>query len=269
MKLYRQTFATLVLVLSVLGSSTSFAEKFDAAYKQHCSGFTDHEKCKKRIAKVYRDGCITEQERNQALTGTDGKEIVPICSDDDEIGRDRDYHGWCFCSCFLKGTRIFVEDKATGRRSWEKIEEVTLRRQFFNIVTLSKNATTQDISLDVSEIKVWSSGVENAPIFVLTMDDGSVLTLTGNHSLVLASGYLVDAKDVKVGDTFVNIKNEKVTLVAISQMETKEEVYNVFLKGKQFHSHMLFAETILVGDALFENASEEQVRSVYVGPISH
>jgi len=266
MKVFSTVVTAFAIMFSVLSSQTTLASKFAPEKFQHCEGWTDHERCKKRIARVYRDGCITLAEMNEALEGREGKEIIPVCSDDDDIGKDNHYHGWCFCSCFLKGTRILVEEKATGRRYWEKIEFVTENGDSFRVVTLSENATTKAISLSTSDIRAWSAGMESGPVFVITMDDGTELTVTGNHSLVLANGLLIDAKDVKVGDIFVNVENREVTVTNINQKFTNDEVFNVLLTGKEFRSHLLFAETILVGDALFENSSEEQVRAVYVGP---
>jgi len=67
----------------------------DRSEKNSCTGFASRDKCKKRLDKVFDHKCISSEEYEYSLKQENL--IVPLCTDDDNTGKDSDFHGWCYC----------------------------------------------------------------------------------------------------------------------------------------------------------------------------
>lgn len=249
----------LLITLSVVPSLTFANRLADPKYKKHCTDMPK-EKCKRQLESAKRINCITQSEYVYSLKqgeNNDGAVIVPLC----DIA-DSDFVGWCFCSCFVKGTRLWVEDVRSKERVWLEVEKIVANHSDYRLVVPAKNATRTNMHYGTVAIDFWSSGLEKTPLRSIEVEDGTVLTVTGNHLVMLGNGKLAEGSAIKVGDHLVKKDGKSTRVVAVKDVFTSDEVFNVLLEGEDTNAHLIFAEGLTVGDALWENSSEEEVAEV-------
>lgn len=246
-----------VMLYVFLYSFSSLGNRLaDPQYRKHCTGLT-RDVCVQQLNDAKEVGCITGEEHRYGSTQPDL--VVPTCTI-----KTWNFIGWCFCSCFAKGTPVFVENIQTKAREWVAIDIVVEKHSQYRFVTPSKHATMRNMTFTTSDISYWSAGNEDTLLFVLRFDDFSELALTGNHSVLMENGKWIEAASVKVGDMLVGQDGSKVRITAVEMRAAKDEVYNVWINSDEQNSHIIFAggpNGLAVGDALWENSSEEEVTS--------
>ncbi len=244
----------VITVLILLCSSSVFANRLaDEKYRKHCVDMP-REECVAQLEWAKGKNCVTGDEYNYGSKHT----IVPYCGYKDQ------FLGWCFCSCFAKGTPVLVFNLENQLQEWIAIEVVVAAHNKYRFVVPSSDATMSAMKYDTADISYWTAGEEGAPLVALIFDDSSELVLTENHSVLLASGQLVDAGKLEVGDILLKHDGSKMTINTVEMRANLDEVYNVWLETKEPKSHFLFAgrpSGLTVGDAFWENSSQEDVSS--------
>ncbi len=226
----------------------------DPKFKTHCGGAMTKSECAEQLQDSYETHCVTEEEFNYGNYGADGLLRVPICG-----VKKHNFMAWCFCSCLAKGTKVLVIEVATNTKQWLPIEIVVKNREIYQFVVPAANATMDNMQYDTAEIDYWSAGEEEGSLVVIKLIDGSELSLTPNHSVLLHSGSLVDAEALQIGNALVRYDGKPLDIVDIKRSLVQEEVFNVWLNKDSPNGHILFAEGITVGDALWENSPEDVV----------
>ena len=255
-------FVRMVAILSIFSSYAQYARgnRLADSGKQgtHCSPLPGN-KCEPMLRKWKDRGCITADEM---LYGLEIRPMrVPQCADPDGTWL---FNSWCYCSCFAKGTRILVEDTENSVEKWVAVEDVALNVDRYKLLVPAADARMGQMSYEKLEIANWTEGPEANPLVVIKGSNGHELVITGNHRVVLADGSLVEASNIKVGDSLVDPSGSVINVIKLDMRVETESVYNFLTIGvaSHSHSHMMFAEGFIVGDLLWENSPEEEVNAV-------
>ncbi len=225
----------------------------DMKQAQHCNPLPK-EQCSPSLKRHFNRGCISKEEHDYGAKASPQR--VPLCV---EIAENTwKFHAWCYCSCFAKGTRILVEDKVNLSHLWLPIEDVTKDLERYHLVVPSSDAKMGNMKYETREIKTWTAGHESNPLYILKTKSGEELIITGNHQVVLASGQLAEASNLKVGDNLVHMDGSSSEIASIDFHIVEDDVYNVLTSNS---TNLVFAEGVMVGDLLWENSPEDKVKA--------
>ena len=103
------TVLKLALVMAMGLSEIVSANRLADTNKQiHCAPLPE-ELCAPSVQTWKDKGCITQGELEYALVKRPIP--VPLCV---ELNGKAYFNSWCYCSCFARGTKIYVEDTIFG-----------------------------------------------------------------------------------------------------------------------------------------------------------
>jgi len=199
-------------------------------------------------------GCInlTEFQYSQAHS------IAPLCSPLDP----HTYIGFCYCGCLERSTGIFTFDPATGKSSSQRIDSIVVGAQ---VQALTEDATLSALQLQPRGVEATTAGGEKSPLVVLRMDDGVTLAATEQHAILLATGMMIAAKDLAVGQTLVRQDGSPTQIAEISRVPTDDDVFNVLTDAGLSHkSHMIVANGLVVGDLMWQNTLAKDLNAIIV-----
>lgn len=158
---------------------------------------------------------------------------------------------FCVSSCYPKGEKVWFS------KGFIPIEEALENREQF-IKTLSNDATLDNLRFTDLEVKSyarsWREDYEDIRIFY--MSDGTSLAVTLGHPMLLATGVMVLAKNVHIGESFVNMFGESVEIVDIEDEKYFGRVYNVAPNSGNPIENIVVAEGLLVGSAAYQYEEE-------------
>ncbi len=135
----------------------------------------------------------------------------------------------CTCGgcCFLPGTRVIMADGVSKEIQNIKPGETVLS---YNIVNRNLTKTKVAKLLIHSDI---SDGY-----FIIN----ETLRVTGNHRMWINGSVWERVENLKIGDTFLNSKKEKIKIVSIQKAVGTNTVYNLHINAAE---HDYFAENAL------------------------
>ena len=222
-------------------------------------------KCAPSLLSWKNKGCITQKEYDGALQASPIP--VPFCVDMSAAGDGPwEFNSWCYCSCFAKGTRILVEDITTQQKLWVAIETVVDHLEQYSLIVPTQDSSLRSMKYKTVGIEKFTVGHEENPLLIISLEDGSEITLTGNHQVLVANGRLLEAAKVAVGSSLVKFNGTPVKVIAIQYRQTTDDVYNILTESRDDLSHFIFAEGLTVGDLLWENTLEQHLNSLQFPP---
>jgi len=187
-----------------------------------------------------------------------GHSIAPLCSPLDP----HTYIGFCYCGCLERSTGIFVFDPESGKSSSRPIDRIAAGAQ---VQALTETATLSALQFTPRGVEATTVGAEKHPMVALRMADGTALAATENHAILLASGMMVAAKDLAVGQTLVRHDGSPSQIAEISRVPTDDDVYNLLTDAGLVHQgHMIAANGLIVGDLMWQNTLATDLNAIIV-----
>jgi|GEM_PF-4630101 len=173
---------------------------------------------------------------------------------------DNQPYGYCFCGCFAPWTKITVA--SNGTESQMRIRNLLPQYDKIDLVTLDKGSTLDNLTKRTSMIQVAIWGPEDTPLVVANTRAGAELALTTMHPVLVSTGNIVSAKDLKVGQSLVDNLGVADEIIAITHRRITEDTMNVMATGTDLVSHLIFAENRIVGDIYVQNAAQSELDAV-------
>jgi hypothetical protein len=203
----------------------------------------------------YVDGCINDEEYAYSQAWS----IAPICS---PMYPDR-YVGFCYCGCLERSTQILATDPVTGAEVTPRIDQI--ERGGVRIHALTEEATLSSVRYTSRDVVATTAGGENNPMVVLQLEGGIILSATEQHAILLASGEMVAAKDLSVGQFLVKRDGSSTAITAIRRVPTDDDVFNVLTDAGLSHKgHMIVANGVIVGDLMWQNTLIKDLNSIII-----
>ena len=109
-------------------------------------------------------------------------------------------------------------------------------------------------------------GPEKKPLVWVTTSAGHSIGLTETHGVLLATGFMARAVELKVGDTLVDVDGVPQEITAIDRRPADGDVYNV-LTGAGLNNkpgHIIFANQLAVGDLYWQNVLESEFQQLII-----
>ncbi|AKQ67126.1 putative cell surface protein [Myxococcus hansupus] len=215
-----------------------------------CVGGITMTECQSELAYAYSQQLITQAAYSWGMsTG-----FYPVVDRHNQIG------AVCKCGCFEADTQILTQD-ADGFRVWLSAKSV---RSTTELISLDETTNLTTPGFLTRNIVAMSQGKESPSLFVFTLDNGRQLKVTQNHGMLLSNGRVVEAKTVRVGDEFVGLEGEIVTVRNLTFEHTAFDVYNFEVNAEDKAGHFLAAEGVLVGDLAWQNQLSRELGAIAV-----
>ena len=214
----------------------------------------NQQKCSVMQEKALKSNCInleeyrTLKERNEA----------PYCDE------EADLISWCSCGCFDPDTRIFVEGLESGEKDWRPISDIVKDIHSYWTWSLAEEFQFSNLVYKKNKIEKFTSGPEVNPLVYIHTEAGNKLGITGDHAVLLASGEMVPANSLKVGDRLVNTEGSFIKIETIEHKVLNKDVLNILVNDKNHKGHIIFAEGLLVGDLAWQNSLEGELNAVLI-----
>lgn len=164
----------------------------------------------------------------------------------------------CPVGCFEENTAILALDEQ-GDEAWVAAKDITMEHQ---LMSLGRDALLSAPSLDSQAIARRVYGDEALDLYVFSMSNGRKLRVTHEHAMVLASGHIVQAKEVVAGDLFIGTDGSEVMVEQVSREPTSADVYNFSVAAESLQEHVIVAEGVLVGDLTWQNTVASEKDSI-------
>jgi hypothetical protein len=210
--------------------------------------------CAAKQKKALARGCITQGEYNALVRYGS----FPTCDYDDT---PPSFQGWCACGCFDQGVRIMARGDG-GEMTWQPAGEVAAHVHSYMLAALSPEAKTTEPAFVEAPIRLATKGAEEQPLYVIGTPYGKGLRLTANHAVLLASGKMVTARELQVGESLVGVRGEAVPILSIDRAMATADVVNFATEEEDHLSHILAAEGVLVGDLLWQSSYADELNAV-------
>ncbi|WP_394825910.1 hypothetical protein [Pendulispora albinea] len=165
----------------------------------------------------------------------------------------------CNCGCFAPDTALAVED--SNGWSTATAHDVAQNPGDYRLMTVDDGASLQSLRFQSRAIVNTSIGPE-ANLLHINLEDGRMLAVTAKHGIVLRSGKVVRAVDVRGGDELVDVSGNTVHVRNVDTVRHGGRVYNVEAGSSSKEGHMIVAEGLLVGDLAWQNALESELADV-------
>ncbi|MDQ3230527.1 MAG: Hint domain-containing protein [Pseudobdellovibrionaceae bacterium] len=170
----------------------------------------------------------------------------------------------CICGCFAPDTKIDVFYKSTGHMDQIRAAELVRAKDVFDLSSLTSDASLSSLAFNASPIKGVSYGPTASPLLVIQTSDKRTLKLTTEHGVLLNSGIMVTALELKAGDSLITRDGSTVVITQIETESYTGSVYNVETSGQLDQEHIIVAEGILVGDLAWQNKLKDQLGAVAI-----
>jgi len=202
------------------------------------------------------NGCITQEEYFYA----EANFIAPLCSPFSPT----QYLGYCRCGCLAKQTEVFVE-QANGAQ-WVQIDSLPGHEDETNLFSLAANASLSSWDYGTSGLTAMTIGPEQKPLVWVTTTAGQSIGLTETHGVLLATGFMARAEELKVGDALVDIDGVPQKITKIDRRPADGDVYNVLTDAglNDKPGHVIFANQLAVGDLYWQNILESEFRQLVI-----
>lgn len=158
--------------------------------------------------------------------------------------------GVCPCGCFEASTNILIQDES-GEAVYKEVQNL---KKTDLLVSMDAESTLSDMSFQGRDSYYVTRGPEKPALHVFYLENGKKLALTQNHAILLPTGVVVTAKDLKEGDSLLSKDGETVKIEKKTREFTSKDVYNFAIKGESELNHFVVAEGIVVGDILWQNS---------------
>jgi len=215
--------------------------------------------CESYRKRALAAGCIDQQEY-EALRNFGA---YPSCNALKGEGMAQ-LDGWCPCGCFHPNTMISSIFKQNGREVDVAAVIVAKNRKEFDLVNLDATANFSNFSLSQAPITISTAGVEKRPLVIITTGDNRSLSITEKHPVLLHSGRMVQALNLKKTDLLVSKDGSPVAIKKIVRKKFKGEVVNFATQADSKNGHVIFAEGLAVGDLYWQSGLEDELNQVFI-----
>jgi hypothetical protein len=181
---------------------------------------------------------------------------IGFCAVVADIGIGPRIFDFCPMGCFAADAQIASTVTSDGRAHYVAAGSVTLHS---SLMSMADEASIGDVVLAPQSVKRMVSGPESEPLVVFALANGRTLRVTSHHPMVLDSGEIIEASQVKSKMSFVGLDGRSVKVSAITREKPVADVFNFVTQGDTQLSHIIVAEGVLVGDLTIQDelASEE------------
>jgi hypothetical protein len=153
--------------------------------------------------------------------------------------------GVCRPGCFADDTELLTGFSDGGEPLTTPAAKITADD---TLMSMADESSLAGVDLVPRSIETLIHGPETPALFVFALGNGSTLRVTQHHPMVLASGIIVEARQVKSGASFVGFDGKPVAITSITRERTTGEVYNFETASDTELGHIIVAEGVLVGD---------------------
>lgn len=240
------------------------ARRFKENSKTYCDNeIYKQESCRLDMKDHLQSGCVstpyvrellfggTPEQYDQTPENQRNYEYAPVC-----IGRV--IRTFCKCGCFDKSTKILVEDKLAGDKSWTPIASLVENPQDYSLFSLeSINDSDAGINLKRHEVSETLVGKMKDKVMVeIVTESGNMIKLTDDHPLLTEGREIVLAKEVRVGTRLVGRDGLADKAAKVTVTREIVDVFNVGtdMKSKNPSDHLIFANGLIVGDMVLQNS---------------
>lgn len=241
------------LVKEITGGSEANRITSPADGKARCmSSELNPQQCKEERDYAYAVGCINRVE----YYSLERFNSFPNCN------RINKLTSWCSCGCFESGSRVFAVNKSSGEANYFRINDIVNNFDNFRIVTLKKNSTLKKIETQEINIRGISVGEEKNQLIVFISENNQRLAVTEDHAILLASGKIVQAKDVKITDSLLKSDGQPIRILDIQKKYADSEVLNILNDTNNKKQNILFVEGFIVGDLSWQNNLKNSLNAI-------
>lgn len=212
------------------------------------------EKAAKQRERALKMDCITKDEFD-LLASYEG---YPVCNEEHKL------EGWCPPGCFVRGTMILVTNKESGLIKYAPVEDIVANRMKYLVWCMTKSPN--GIHFAPHKIKLTTQGPEEEPIIYVRLDNGNRIGLTSEHGVLLATGKVIKARSLNVGDQLYDLHHNPTTVIEMSQENTADLVFNLLVDdAESMENHFIIAEEIVVGDLAWQGSLQEVMADFNLG----
>jgi hypothetical protein len=215
---------------------------------------------------VSQPACAVSQQRAKNTNKINLEEYATLVKENlyPTFDSDGDLAGVCSCGCFSRGTRLAVTDTSGIETEWKPIDTLTATSPRFSIWTLAGDSTISEMRFSLGGLKRTTKGQETSPLIFVTTKNNLHIGLTQEHAVLLASGEMVPAEALKVGDLLVNQHGGAERIDKIEHRAISDDVFNILTDGDSRLSHLILAEGLVVGDLAWQNSLALELYAVAV-----
>jgi hypothetical protein len=214
---------------------------------ERCAMLVPPEQCKFMNDTALAGKAITEDayawlSRNKFCASSFGQSIFAICKE----------------GCFEANTQLLTLG-TNAQRLEKSARDITKEDR---LAGLSATSGLTEPILESRTISSIVHGPESIEMFRFTLGNGRSLQVTQHHGMVLDDGRMLEAKDVDIGDHFVDVNGQSVEVKAITRASTTHDVYNFQVDVPSPQEHIVVAEGVLVGDLAWQNELASELTSI-------
>lgn len=165
------------------------------------------------------------------------------------------YMDLCTSSCYTPAMRILLpEGYIPVKRALEDAHP--------HVIAVSTKSTLGDIRFVKKEVEAYTRSLTETEhaIVVLRTELGRIIKVTPNHPLVSADGRFVDARNVRKGDSLLNVQGRQERIASVQKEAFRGKVYNLRPKGERLKNHIVVAEGFLAGSSWVQNIKLDDLR---------
>ncbi len=214
--------------------------------------------CEKWRSQALSIGCITQEEYHTLVEFG----AYPSCNILRGAGLDM-LDGWCSCGCFHPDTQIMSFTKDSSNPI--SVAAGTIANNFRSYDLLGFDEPKDEkVSYSRNPVALATLGKETQELVVIQTNDGRVLKVTQGHPVLLADGRMIQAKTLKVTDPMLDIHGNPVSIKRIDSDKFIGEVVNFTANAKKIQGHVLFAESLAVGDLYWQTQVESESKQIQI-----
>ncbi len=164
------------------------------------------------------------------------------------------FAGFCRAGCYTPDQMLLFSD---GYHSIESARR-SLRS---DIVSVSRDSTIDQIDFQLSELRSYTVDpkAKLQEILTITTEEGGELKVTLNHPLVVSSGDIKEARDLKVGDKLISEAGTFEPIHSIQEIQYFGKVLNVELTNRNLLNNIVVAQGYLNGSVMYQNTATKEV----------
>ncbi len=157
----------------------------------------------------------------------------------------------CLASCFTADQQVLF---GTGYIPIERALNDLVTR----IVTLKPESDLEHLSFGIDRVSTYTRTREAAleDVRVFDMVSGGKLSVTTGHPMLLATGVMTTAAQVKVGDFLVKMDGRYDEIARITDIQVFDRVYNVAPVSGNPVANIIVAQGYLTGSAAYQYLEE-------------
>lgn len=167
-------------------------------------------------------------------------------SDDCEIPAGYNHYITCVAGCFRPDQKILTH------KGYEAISD--LYNQNTQIIGLHPNSVISDLQYKHYPVSEFVRSLEDSHEILIGIETalGGNIVVTLNHPMLLASGYIVNAENLKVGDKLLRIDGTSDKITQIQKIDFWGKVINLSVAPNKWYSNIIVSQGFLTGSHWYQ-----------------